>query len=1133
MRISDDLEEMRLLPIHVEAAVFGSGRNVSMANINENYRSLLAAPAGDDMESKTFTGNNSPEEPGVHLHFILPEEFTHGSQQEEGGDIVYPDFPNRWTVTRIAVLESEGKEPVLTRKNWILESDLLSAFPDSDKQYTSIGYHDPKKPYRFLGKMRACDGVITSPGEHLPHLSAVSTGKPHFSGYYPECKNVLGCYDSLSDLEVKEGTEDFIRLTYIVCGWTENEDPKDHTVCHGIVTGIKWTGPSGSYETGLPSGTSMPNVAVGNSLEEAAAALGSYYLKQPEMEKVLKHLFFGTLSEWEKLDGALEGEKKIKQYQFLPEPSKEELKIQGKEAGCFREREEILYEIFRRRRHQEEYEEQIKEERQEIYLLWRKYAMDPKFLEKAKSGISQRMEAVTDLEKKRKHEEALEQEAVKKLRALLGDGEALIEAPGERYWRPRDLTFLLEGAGQSSIYKRLEEYKIDGKIPGRNRKDIISEVIVKISGVTEGEKVKISGEQLLEGTERIKEPVIEQLVREGALTARGCIFYTADKLLRRYKKQRDTRLMSHAVTAYEDCLNSRENLCGGTMASPIGNYVWSPAWNPLILEWSIKYYPDPKIKEGASGFENWRLKETDFDYEGETIGEEVFEPFTGRCILSPYGADYLSGMFKKYVSDEKYRDIGNKMAGMKILSQSLDGFHDKLITRKESVVVAPWMNRTLDQEITALTSRAIQGTELYEDLNQSKRNQRKPTEAFYPIRAGFGRIDRVRVIDSFGRVLKYDVGDVIVPENLRMGQDNPAPRFLLRPRILAPMRLRSRWIMQETGIGDEISPVFGWLWVNLLDSCLHIYHPDGTMAGSIQNTMRMDGSGIFEISLRNPPGQTGKEEEILDGMGPGLRGFAEGLLEAGRREPSTLPEFLKALDDSMWTSRSGGGTAQEQIQAGMGRPLALAGIEIKVEVKGSSPVPMIYDNSERAESLLDRLQIPLRIGDEVRQTDGTAGFYLHGEGGGFCVFHQCRSEKGTESRTAYLDQNTTLNMKTTKDALPTRLTVLFHPAGNISMTTGLLPVKEMKLSEAWTERAIENIYLTLYYGPFLTPQSQLQMFLPKAMEKEWSFLSFEKPGIKNEERDIKPPWMDMDQEEEWKQIKEGWLLLKAGAKEKG
>lgn len=197
---------------------------------------------------------------------------------------------------------------------------------------------------------------------------------------------------------------------------------------------------------------------------------------------------------------------------------------------------------------------------------------------------------------------------------------------------------------------------------------------MKISGVTEGEEARISGEHLLEGTEQIREPVIEQLVREGVLTARGSIFYTADKLLRRYKKQRDTRLMSHTVTAYEDCLNRQENLCGGTLASPVGNYIWCPAWNPLILEWSMKYYPDPKIKEGALGLENWRLSETDFDYEGETIGEEVFEPFTGRCILSPYGSDYLSGMFKKYVSDEKYRDIGNKMAGMKILSQNLDGF---------------------------------------------------------------------------------------------------------------------------------------------------------------------------------------------------------------------------------------------------------------------------------------------------------------------------------------------------------------------------------------------------------------------------------------------------------------------------
>ncbi|EFV22162.1 hypothetical protein HMPREF1011_02010 [Anaerostipes caccae] len=183
--------------------------------------------------------------------------------------------------------------------------------------------------------MRDWDGVVTSPGEHFSHLSAVSTGKPHFSGYYPECKNVLGCYDSLSDLKVREGTEDFIRLTYIVCGWTENEDPRDHAVCHGIVTGIKWTGPYGSYETGIPSGTNIPNVAVGNSLEEAAAALGSYYLKQPEMEKVLKHLFSGPCPIGRNLTGLWRGRRRSNSTSSARNPPGKRLKFREKKPVVF------------------------------------------------------------------------------------------------------------------------------------------------------------------------------------------------------------------------------------------------------------------------------------------------------------------------------------------------------------------------------------------------------------------------------------------------------------------------------------------------------------------------------------------------------------------------------------------------------------------------------------------------------------------------------------------------------------------------------------------------------------------------------------------------------------------------------
>lgn len=1133
MRISDDLNEIRLLPIHVEAALFGTKKAVSMANINENYNSLRSMPAGNGLESQPFTGMRSQEVPGVHLHFILPEEFTHGSQREEGGDIVYPDFPNRWTVTRISVLEREGSEPVLTRRNWILESDFLSMSPMNGSQYSAVAYDDPKIPYRFLGRLREYDGVISSPGEHFPHLSAVSTGKPYFTGYYPECKNVLGCYDDLSDVEIREGTKDFARLTYIVSGWVENENPADHTVCHGIVTQIRWMGVNGQYETGIPSGTNMPNAAVGNSLEEAAAALCSYYLKQPEMEKVLEHLFFGTLSEWEKLDGALEGEKKIKQFQFRPVSSPKEVKIQAKEDAFLRERQELMEEISECRQRLQEYEEQRKEQCREIYLLWRKYAMCRDYLESAKKGIFLRIEKMEALNIERQKEAGREQEMMCRLQSLLKKDESLLETAGERYWQPKDLTFLLEGADQSSIYKRLENYKVDGKIPERARNQIIRQAQMKIPGVTEGEEIRISGKELLTKTTQFKEQVLEELVEEGMLIAEGCRFYTAHSLLCHYGKKEDARILSHVVVEMEKCLSCEENLNGGRMPSPIGNYVWEPSWNPLILEWSMKYYPDPDIKTGDTSMKNWSLREMDYDYTGSEIGHDFFEVVMGRSILSPYGPDYLSKMFGRFLSDEKYKDIAGKLAGMNILSQTLEGFHDNLITRRDSTVVAPWMNKNLDPELTAIAARVSEGLDLYEDVNQATINQRKPEEAFYPVRAGLAQIDRVRVVDSFGRVLKYDLGDVIVPESLRMKKELLTSRFLLRPRILAPMRVQSQWNMEESGIEGEVSPVYGWIWANLLDSCLHIYHPDGTMACSIQNTASMDGSGRYKVSLRNPPGGTKREEELLRQMGPNLRGFTEGLLDACKKDSKTLYEFLKSLDESMWTSRSGGSTAQEEVLAYLGRPLALAGIQIKLDMKGDDPKPMYYTDGEKKESLLQQLEVPLRIGDKVSQTDGTVGFYVHGDGDGFRVFHRCQRELKRDADVPYIDDKTTLSMKTVKEAPPVSVTVLFHPAGKISMTTGLLPVKEMKLLDAWTEKAMKNMFLTLYYGPFLTPGSQLQMFLPKAMEKEWSFLSFERPGEKKTERDIMPPWMGTDQEEEWKQIMEGWLLLGAGTTRKG
>ena len=64
----------------------------------------------------------------------------------------------------------------------------------------------------------------------------------------------------------------------------------------------------------------------------------------------------------------------------------------------------------------------MKEKRQEIICSGENTRWTPNFLKKARIGISQRMEAVTGLEKKREHEEFVEQEAVKNSELCLETG---------------------------------------------------------------------------------------------------------------------------------------------------------------------------------------------------------------------------------------------------------------------------------------------------------------------------------------------------------------------------------------------------------------------------------------------------------------------------------------------------------------------------------------------------------------------------------------------------------------------------------------------------------------------------------------------------------------------------------------
>src|SRR5664279_5829612 len=113
-----------VIPIDVVAFCVGSSdpqRTAKFAGATVNYNLFLNSTAsallGGNV-TRGFQDTMDALEPGVHLHWALPDALTRAN----GPDLDFPAVPNRWLVTRFIV---SGE--TLTPTSFIIESDSLSA----------------------------------------------------------------------------------------------------------------------------------------------------------------------------------------------------------------------------------------------------------------------------------------------------------------------------------------------------------------------------------------------------------------------------------------------------------------------------------------------------------------------------------------------------------------------------------------------------------------------------------------------------------------------------------------------------------------------------------------------------------------------------------------------------------------------------------------------------------------------------------------------------------------------------------------------------------------------------------------------------------------------------------------------
>lgn len=1126
---------MRIYPFHIETLLLGAGEH-RIANIDENYMSLKFHPGGEMLEAENLRGSSMPEKKGVCLHFILPDEWKHG-EQDKDGKIFYRKLPNRWSVTRYAVYEEANKRMELSRRDWIVESDLVKDKQNSDVRGSRIGYEDEQHPLRILGEQREYDGKISSEGTHLENLTAASKGMDYFTGYYPECRTVLGFYDPMDSMdsmtgirEIKSGEEEKKRylLTYAVSGWYEGDEEKEEkSICHGYVTDIRWFGPDYRYDSGIPRAMDMPRIVLGNSAEEAVAALLARYSGKKEDEKLLKNLFYESLSGWKDMDGFNEGQRKIRQGKFVPVASPEKLVIEGEEVLYTEKKAELLGRIEELRRNREQVEEELQKLYESVYLMWvRAAGWDTEYLKEACERILEAEKQICLLQCEyqdtygQEKEEGLKQELSK----LLGEKETLKETAGERYWRPADYTVLMEGAAQSNIYRKIEAWMEEGKTPFRDAEDIISNVQISVPK-EDGESTvfHFSYQDLKENFVTLPSPehskknelpelpetpelpeVPEKLAQEAGLISRGAIYYLAESILEQMGYEKTPINMTHIIQSYE---NSLEN--GGAdknLPSPIGRFLWKPSWNPLFLEWSLMYFP------------------------GKQKNESDKMEICGRSVLTSTSADALLKLFDEQGQGGEYSACVKKLKSLRVLSQKLSGIHDALLTRTRNILVNP--EGAFPPDIMKIVKEAFANLkEGYLDRNHVQGRKKEALEEFHEIREGIlsfsqtkdGKpVGRFRVIDSFGRILDYDASELIVSDEI--SQKSVVTEFETEKRIVAPLRINAAWnYIRKNADTDEVSPVYGWLLPNLADSCLHIYGPDGILAGTIQ-AFYIKGEGRekkVKIALRNPPGGTQNEEELIRKRNPMLRDFLKAFLDACRKEPQTFTELLRLLDDSMWDVYKGMDQESGSLCRFMGHPVALVGVTVGVEMKGTPPSPVFY-HGEEYESKLLSMEYRTKVGETGRQKDGTIGFYDMGREG-FSKLHHCVREP---YQGAYYTPDTELSLHLDKKE---ELAVLLSPKGELAFDMGLLPVKCIKLNEKMVEKALQSLQMIIPAAPILTHNEVIQVF---AAGEECKFIEIYQPEEQGILREIKEPVMESGQQYKDVMIREGWISLENSERKK-
>lgn len=482
------------------------------------------------------------------------------------------------------------------------------------------------------------------------------------------------------------------------------------------------------------------------------------------------------------------------------------------------------------------------------------------------------------------------------------------------------------------------------------------------------------------------------------------------------------------------------------------------------------------------------------------------------------------------------------------LGQALSGFNEELIQWKIGLTlpIDEPTGLTPYREFTQRVANAV-GSEITWAT--------EPTNNFSPIRSGALKLDKLRLLDSFGQVTDVPCDDkVIVPSPYRIsGRRGTA---FLPPRLAQPAHVTFRWLDAHPDEPGEMveaearSPICGWLLHEKLSGRLLVFDGDGNPLGTLAadkdtNTLewvRAPGlprlndeeceegrtalqrvSALYYQSAIN--GQGAANLRDLGELGASIKNnrLARVLLYLwATRSTLFLKDFLNTLDDALANIDPEGTTSMGCTALLVGRPVAVVGAELNLELKDEPAVRQDWEaflhdqyRHRRDTEDFDQVQFRLRLGQYNSRNDGVLGYWREESEVFFndtfiaqaaddndpSIIPQLSGLKARIKAHDSSDAADALNFTQSVAAPPLRTTLLMDPRGRAHLTTGILPVKSIDIPRALWEPALEAIRVWFPVAPILSRPSNRRVPTPTLVDRQWSWLEMQK-GDGDREPDV-------------------------------